>query len=141
MTIGAAQQHFWERFADIIGRPELKSDPRFLTNADRVKHNTVLIELIEAEMKKQPKAHWLAAMEEAGIPCGPVLNYDEVLTDPHILARDMYVPTDHARAGTFKTLGVPVKLSETPGGVRRAAPTLGQHTAEILGARMRRRKV
>lgn len=140
MTIGAAQQHFWERFTDIIGRPELKSDPRFLTNADRVKHNTVLIAQIEAEMRKQPKAYWLAAMEKAGIPCGPVLNYDEVLTDPHILARDMYVPTEHARAGTFKTLGVPVKLSETPGAVRRAAPTLGQHTAEILGARVRRRK-
>lgn len=140
MTIGAAQQHFWERFTDIIGRPELKSDPRFLTNADRVKHNTVLIGLIEAEMKKQPKSHWLTAMEAAGIPCGPVLNYDEVLTDPHILARDMYVPTAHARAGTFKTLGVQVKLSDTPGAVRRAAPTLGQHTAEILGARVRRRK-
>ena len=133
MTIGAAQQGFWERFADLIGRPELKTDPRFLTNADRVANNAVLIGLIEAEVKKQPKAHWLEAMEKAGIPCGPVLHYDEVLTDPHILARDMYVPTEHPRAGTFKTLGVTVKLSETPGGVSRAAPTLGQHTAEVLG--------
>ncbi|MFM9942788.1 MAG: CaiB/BaiF CoA transferase family protein [Hyphomicrobiaceae bacterium] len=141
MTIGAAQQHFWERFTDIIGRPELRTDPRFLTNADRVKHNTELIALIEVEMKKRPKAHWLSAMEEAGIPCGPVLNYDEVLTDPHILARDMYVATAHAKAGTFKTLGVPVKLSETPGGVTRAAPTLGQHTAEVLAQkRMDKRK-
>jgi crotonobetainyl-CoA:carnitine CoA-transferase CaiB-like acyl-CoA transferase len=132
MTIGAAQQNFWERFADIIGKPELKDDPRFRTNADRVANNTVLIAMIEAVMRTKPKAHWLAAMEAAGIPCGPVLNYDEVLTDPHILARDMYVPTEHARAGTFNTLGVTVKLSETPGAVRTAAPTLGQHNDEIL---------
>ena len=132
MTIGAAQQNFWERFADIIGRPELKDDPRFRTNADRVANNSVLIEMIEAVMRTKPKAHWLAGMEAAGIPCGPVLNYDEVFTDPHILARDMYVPTEHARAGTFNTLGVTVKLSETPGAVRSAAPTLGQHNDEIL---------
>ena len=98
-------------------------------------NNTPLIALIEAEMKKKPKAYWLEAMEKAGIPCGPVLNYDEVLTDPHIVARDMYVTTEHARAGAFKTLGVPVKMSETPGSVRRAAPVLGQHTEEVLGAR------
>ena len=132
MTIGAAQQHFWERFATIIGRPELVADARFKTNADRVANNTALIRLIEAELRKQPKAHWLAALDKAGIPCGPVMSYDEVLTDPHILARDMYVPTEHARAGTFNTLGVTVKLSDTPGSVRRAAPTLGQHTDEVL---------
>jgi crotonobetainyl-CoA:carnitine CoA-transferase CaiB-like acyl-CoA transferase len=140
MTIGAAQQHFWERFTDIIGRPELRKDPRFLTNADRVANNTALIALIEAEMKKKPKAYWLAEMEKAGIPCGPVMNYDEVLTDPHILARDMYVATEHVRAGEFKTLGVPVKLSETPGAVRRAAPALGQHTKEVLSRPPRARK-
>lgn len=140
MTIGAAQQHFWERFAAIVGRPELVADPRFKTNADRVANNTVLIGLIETELKKKPKAHWLAELEKAGIPCGPVMSYDEVLTDPHILARDMYVPTEHARAGTFNTLGVTVKLSDTPGSVRRAAPALGQHTAEVLGNPQRSRR-
>ena len=134
MTIGAAQQPFYETLTELIGRPDLRTDSRFKTNADRVKHNTVLIGLIEAEMKKKPMAHWLAALEKAGVPCGPVLNYDEVLADPHILARDMYVPTAHTKAGTFKTLGVPVKLSETPGSVRRAAPVLGEHTREVLDA-------
>jgi len=135
MTIGASNQAFWERFTDIVGRPELKEDPRFKTNADRVRHNNELIPLIEAELVRKPKAHWLAEMEKAGIPCGPVLNYDEVFTDPHVLARDMYVRTEHAKAGHFGTIGVPVKLSETPGSVRRAAPTLGQHTAEVLGSK------
>ena len=83
---------------------------------------------------KKPKAYWLEELEKADIPCGPVLHYDEVFTDPHIAAREMYVTTEHSRAGTFKTIGVPVKLSETPGGVHRAAPALGQHTEEILGA-------
>ncbi|MEZ5816159.1 MAG: CoA transferase [Hyphomicrobiaceae bacterium] len=132
LTIGAAQQNFWERLAKIIGRPELCDDPRFRTNADRVANNAVLIEIIEAVVRTRPKAHWLAEMEKAGIPCGPVLHYDEVFTDPHILARDMFVPTAHSRAGTFNTLGVTVKLSETPGAVRSAAPTLGEHTDEVL---------
>ena len=139
MTIGAAQQNFWDRFTEIIGRPELRQDPRFIKNADRVKNNDALIPIIEGELKKKSKDHWLAEMEKAGIPCGPVLNYDEVFTDPHILSRDMYVPTEHPKAGTFKTLGVPVKMSETPGGVRRAAPTLGQHTEEVL-AELKARK-
>jgi crotonobetainyl-CoA:carnitine CoA-transferase CaiB-like acyl-CoA transferase len=135
LTIGASQQNFWERFAGIIGRPELVEDPRFRTNADRVRNNSALIAIIEAELAKRPKAHWLAEMENAGIPCGPVLAYDEVFTDPHVLARDMWVPTEHAAAGVFKTIGVPVKLSETPGSVRRAAPTLGQHTVEVLAGK------
>ncbi|MGE0769197.1 MAG: CaiB/BaiF CoA transferase family protein [Hyphomicrobiaceae bacterium] len=133
MTIGAAQQNFWDRFTRLIGRPELAEDSRFRTNADRVRNNDELIALIEAELMKKPKAYWLAALEDAGIPCGPVLNYDEVFTDPHVLARDMYVETQHAKAGRFHTIGVPVKLSETPGAVRRPAPTLGQHSDEVLG--------
>jgi crotonobetainyl-CoA:carnitine CoA-transferase CaiB-like acyl-CoA transferase len=138
MTVGAAQQAFWERLAGLIGKPELTSDPRFKTNADRVRNNTELIAIIEAELIKKPMAFWLGEMERAGIPCGPVLNYDEVFTDPHVLARDMYVPTEHATAGRFNTIGVPVKLSETPGAVQRAAPTLGQHTAEVLEGVARR---
>jgi crotonobetainyl-CoA:carnitine CoA-transferase CaiB-like acyl-CoA transferase len=63
-----------------------------------------------------------------------MLNYDEVFTDPHVLARDMYVATENAKAGRFDTIGVPVKMSATPGSVRRAAPTLGEHTDEVLSA-------
>jgi crotonobetainyl-CoA:carnitine CoA-transferase CaiB-like acyl-CoA transferase len=134
LTIGAAQQNFWERLAVIIGRPELRDDPRFAANADRVRNNDTLIAIIEQELVKQPKAHWLAELEKAGIPCGPVLHFDEVFADPHVQAREMYVATEHPRAGRFGTLGVPLKLSETPGSVRSAAPTLGQHSAEVLEA-------
>ncbi|MEP9352760.1 CoA transferase [Xanthobacter sp. KR7-65] len=134
LTLGAAQQNFWERLCDILGAPELKSDPRFLTNADRVANNDALIALLQAQFTKKPSAHWLAALEAGGIPCGPVLEFDEVLADPHILAREMVVDTLHPSAGAMKTLGVTVKLSETPGAVRRPAPRLGEHTSDVLGA-------
>jgi crotonobetainyl-CoA:carnitine CoA-transferase CaiB-like acyl-CoA transferase len=134
MVVGAAQQAFWADFVGIIGRPELKDDPRFKTNADRVRNNAELIAIIEQELVKRPKAHWLAALEKARIPCGPMLGYDEVFTDPHVLEREMYVATDHVKASRFDTIGVPVKMSETPGSVRRAAPALGQHTAEVLAS-------
>jgi crotonobetainyl-CoA:carnitine CoA-transferase CaiB-like acyl-CoA transferase len=132
LVIGAAQQQFWTNFVEIIGKPELMHDPRFTTNADRVANNMALIAIIEKELVKKPKAYWLAELEKKKIPCGPMLNYDEVFTDPHVLAREMYVPTEHAKAGTFYTVGVPLKFSETPGKVRRAAPVLGQHTAEVI---------
>lgn len=140
MIVGAAQQQFWVDFVEIIGKAELKDDPRFKTNADRVKNNTALIAIIEKELVKKPKAYWLGELEKKKIPCGPMLNYDEVFTDPHVLAREMYVPTEHVKAGTFHTVGVPLKFSETPGKVRRAAPALGQHTAEVLANPPRTKK-
>ena len=77
----------------------------------------------------------MEALEKEGIPAGPVLHHDEVFADPQVLARGMVAEVDHAKAGRQKTLGVPLKLSGTPGGVRRPAPTLGQHDAEIRGAK------
>ena len=82
--------------------------------------------------RTKPSAHWLDALEAAGIPAGPVLEFDEAMADPHIVARGMVVETEHPAAGTFKTLGIPVKLSDTPGALRRPAPRLGEHTAEVL---------
>ncbi len=104
----------------------------FSTNADRVTHNDALIDILQQRLRTRPAAHWLAALETAGIPCGPVLNYDEVLTDPQMLARDMVATTEHPVTGPFRTLGVPVKLSQTPGRVHSPAPRLGEHTAEVL---------
>ena len=132
ISFGASQENFWERLCTIIAMPELRDDPRFRSNADRVTHNDALIEILQTRLRTKPAAHWLTELENAGIPCGPVLNYDQVLTDPQILARDMVVTTAHPVTGPFQTLGVPVKLSETPGHVHSPAPRLGEHTAEIL---------
>ena len=111
------------------------ANPRFVSNPDRVKNNDALVALLAEKFRTQPSSHWLAALEKLGIPAGPVLHYDEVYTDPQILARDMVVETNHPVTGPFRTMGVPVKLSATPGSVRRAAPQLGEHTNEVLNQR------
>jgi crotonobetainyl-CoA:carnitine CoA-transferase CaiB-like acyl-CoA transferase len=135
ITLGASQQKFFRQLCELVGAPELLADPRFATNADRVKHNDVLVAALGEKLRTRPSAHWLAALEERGIPAGPVLYYDEVFTDPQILARDMVVETNHPVTGPFRTMGVSVKLSATPGSVRQAAPRLGEHTQEVLAQR------
>jgi formyl-CoA transferase/CoA:oxalate CoA-transferase len=129
---GAAQQNFWEALCDLVDLPQLKSDARFSTNADRVLHNTALVDLLQQKIRLQASAYWLQAMNRFGIPCGPVLATDEILADPHVLAREMVAEVEHPAAGHMETLGVVAKLSETPGAVRSAAPRLGEHTDEIL---------
>jgi crotonobetainyl-CoA:carnitine CoA-transferase CaiB-like acyl-CoA transferase len=133
ITIGASQQKFFVQLCEIVGLPGLVHDPRFATVAERVAHNDALVALLATPLRAHPSSHWLAALEAAGIPAGPVLHYDEVFTDPHVIARGMVATTDHPVTGPFRTLGVTVKLSDTPGTVRRPAPRLGEHTAEVFG--------
>jgi crotonobetainyl-CoA:carnitine CoA-transferase CaiB-like acyl-CoA transferase len=131
LTIGAAQQNFFRALCGLIGQPGLVDDPRFATNAQRVRNNDALIALLEPHLAKKSNKEWLAAFEAAGIPAGPVLHHDEVFADPQILARGMVAEVEHAKAGRQKTLGVPLKFSRSKASVRRAAPTLGQHDGEI----------
>ena len=133
ITFGASPEHLWARFCDILQRPDLKDDPLYARNADRVANNDALVDLIQVELVKQPSEHWLTPLIAAGIPAGPVLYHDEVFTNPHILARDMVVDPRHPTAPGMQTLGTPVKLSATPGGVTRPSPLLGEHNDEVLG--------
>ncbi|MGA9865407.1 MAG: CoA transferase [Acetobacteraceae bacterium] len=132
ITIGATQQAFFEKLCAILELPEVPADPRFGSVAERVRHNRDLVALLQTKLREHPAEHWLTALEAAGIPAGPVLHFDEVFTDPHFLAREMVAETVHPETGPFRTLGVPVKLSETPGAVRHAAPRLGEHTSEVI---------
>jgi crotonobetainyl-CoA:carnitine CoA-transferase CaiB-like acyl-CoA transferase len=134
ITLGAAQDNFWLRLCELLGIPELSKDARFASNGDRVRNNDALVDLLEGYFRTKPSAHWLAALEAAGIPSGPVLDFDQAMADPHVVARGMAVDTLHPSAGTVKTLGIPVKLSETPGALRRPAPRLGEHTVEVLAS-------
>jgi crotonobetainyl-CoA:carnitine CoA-transferase CaiB-like acyl-CoA transferase len=131
LTVGAAQENFFRKLCEMIGKSELVDDPRFTTNALRVKNNDQMVAILQAEIVKRSTADWMTALEEAGIPAGPVLYHDEVFTDPQILARGMVAEVKHAKAGRQKTLGVPIKMSASKTGVRRAAPTLGQHDADL----------
>ena len=109
ITVGASQQHFFTQLCTLLDLPELADDPRFKTNAERVKYNGTLVAMLAGRFRTQPSAHWLNALEKLGIPAGPVLDYDQVFTDPQILARDMVVETRHPLTGAFHTMGVPVK--------------------------------
>jgi crotonobetainyl-CoA:carnitine CoA-transferase CaiB-like acyl-CoA transferase len=132
ITVGAAQQNFWEALCRIIGAPHLVDDPRFRENGDRVANNAELVEVLSGFLRQKPSAHWLAELDGAGIPAGPVFDFKEALEDPQVIAREMVVETRHPRAGTMRTFGVPAKLSLTPGRVARPAPSLGEHTDEVL---------
>jgi len=116
-----------------LGLPELVSDERFSTLAARVANHAELSRLFQQAFVQRPAAEWIAAFQQAGIPTGPIKTVAEVLDDdPHVRAREMVVDVEHPLIGPMKTLGIPVKLSETPGAITRAAPTLGQHSEEIL---------
>ena len=132
VNIGAANQANWERTCKAVGRDELLEDERFATNADRMAHIEELTAIMEQTFASKTTAEWVETLEEAGVPCGPIYDIKQVYDDPQVKAREMEVEVDHPVAGRVKNIGVPVKLSETPGSVRVAAPTLGQHTDEIL---------
>lgn len=132
MTIGAASEGFWATTCKVLGCEELMDEPKFSTKADRVRHVRELEAALAPWFRKQTTAHWCARFEEAGVPAGPVMNHVEMLQDPQTAAREMVASVDHPKVGPMKTLGVPVKLSETPGAVRRPAPLLGEHNEEVL---------
>jgi len=133
LALGAANQRTWEQLCDAIGRKDLLADPRFATNADRTKHQRELAEILEAVFATRSIGAWLTVLEQAGVPAGPVYNMEQVYRDPQVQEREMVVDVEHAIAGMTKAIGIPVKLSATPGKIRRPAPALGQHTDEILG--------
>jgi crotonobetainyl-CoA:carnitine CoA-transferase CaiB-like acyl-CoA transferase len=132
IAIAADSAHFWKHFCQILGLESLLDDPRFKTNAERVANKHLLQEIVEGVTTTQAGHYWLEQLEAAEIPCGPVNTYAEVFTDPHVLARQMLMEVQHPVAGPVRMTGINVKLSATPGELRLPAPTLGQHTREVL---------
>ncbi|MEL6979041.1 MAG: CoA transferase [Pseudomonadota bacterium] len=132
ITLGAANQANWERLIALLGHEELGQDPRFSTNADRIQNRAVLAATLNGFFREKPSAHWLAALQEVGLPAGPVLTVSEMHDDPQTLAREMTPTLAHPSAGPTRCIGLPVKFSETPGAVRRPAPRLGEHGADVL---------
>jgi len=131
LALGASQQKFWEQTCEIIGADNLISDPRFLEKKDRVARQQELAAILAPYFQKENTKHWFEKLDALGIPCGPVMDHLETLSDPHTIAREMIAKVHHPKAGSGRTLGTPIKLSKTPGGVRRAAPTLGEHNDEV----------
>ena len=131
-TVGANTDKLFEGFCQAIDRPDLLEDPRFASRSERLERRAALVAEIEKTTVVEDRACWLERLDQAGVPSGPINSYPEALADPHTLARQLVVDLVHPEAGPIKALGVPVKLSETPGAVDRPAPLVGQHTAEVL---------
>ena len=131
-VLAVGNDGLWRAFCQTCGLEALAEDQRFMTNRQRVQHYDELKPMIAARLRSRTRAEWIAALTAAGVPCGSVRDIGEVLRDPQIVARDMIATVDHVSLGALQLLGVPIKLSETPGGVRSAPPTLGQHTEAIL---------
>jgi crotonobetainyl-CoA:carnitine CoA-transferase CaiB-like acyl-CoA transferase len=132
ITLGGANDRIFAKICDVLGRAAWLADPRFSTNAARVRHRDELAAAIEAITIGEPRAHWLALFDANEIPCGPINDYARVFADPQVIAREMVVETEHPALGRLRTLGSPIKLSATPPDVRRRAPQLGEHTTEVL---------
>jgi crotonobetainyl-CoA:carnitine CoA-transferase CaiB-like acyl-CoA transferase len=132
VNVGANNQRLWARLCNAIGREELIEDERFATNADRMNHREELVEELESVLKERDTDEWEKLLLEDGVPVGPIYNYRQVFEDPHTQAREMVVEIEHPVEGTMRSLGIPIKLSETPGEIRRPAPLLGEHTEETL---------
>jgi len=132
LNIGGANQANWERMCRVLGARDWLEDPRFRSNADRMKNLDALVPLMNARLKDRQVDDLIKALEAEGVPCGRINSIADVATDPQALAREMVVELEHPRAGRTRALGLPIKLSRTPGKVSRPAPVLGQHTREVL---------
>jgi crotonobetainyl-CoA:carnitine CoA-transferase CaiB-like acyl-CoA transferase len=120
------------KFAAVLDHPEWARDARYATNPDRVTNRETLDTAIEAILRTRLAAQWLEKLTSAGIPCGKINSVAEALGSPHAKAREMVRTVEHPTAGEVKMLGIPFRFSDTPASVRRAPPTLGQHTDEVL---------
>jgi len=131
-NICAGNEVIWRRLCEAVGRPDLPADPRFTSVFDRIAHRSELDAILTAALQGRTAAEWVAFLNERGVACGPIYNLAEVFRDPQILHQQMLVEKPHAALGTVKLLGIPIKLSETPGEIRLLPPLLGEHTDEVL---------
>ena len=132
ITIGGANDRSFHRICEVLGHPEWKEMPEFLTDGMRIRNREDLAARIEAITTTQPRAHWLQLFDANNIPCGPINDYAQVFQDPQVIARELVVDVTHPTLGAIKALGSPIKMSATPPDVRRRAPLLGEHTEEVL---------
>lgn len=132
IIVGGANEKNWERIAQVLGKPEWLSDPRYRRNSDRMRHRDTLLPAIAEILRTKPSAEWLAVFDEAGVPAGPVHSIGEALSHPQTLAREMVVEQQHPEAGPVKSIGLPIKLSETPARYVRPSPRLGEDTRALL---------
>ena len=132
IAIGVGSERQWARFGPAIGLPGLATEARFAANGDRVEHRAELIPILAARFAEEPSAAWLARLDDAGIPAGPILDVPAAFASPQAVALGSRVPMEHPVLGRVDQVGIPFELSGTPAAIRTPPPTLGEHTDEIL---------
>jgi crotonobetainyl-CoA:carnitine CoA-transferase CaiB-like acyl-CoA transferase len=132
IAIGVGSERQWARFGPAIGLPGLATEARFATNGDRVDHRDELIPILAERFATAPAATWLARLEDAGIPAGPILDLPAAFSTPQAQALGARVPLAHPVLGPVDQVGIPFELSATPASVRTPPPLLGEHTDEVL---------
>ena len=132
MAVAVGNDTQFAKFAALLGRPEWGTDPRYSRNPERVANREALDSAIAEILRTASADQWIAKLGGAGIPCGRINSVAQALSDPHTTAREMVRTVQHPTAGEVKTLGIPFRFSDTPASVRRAPPTLGQHTEQVL---------
>lgn len=133
ISVAVGTERLWERFCEVLEIGEtIGADPRFHTNAERLRHRQELTPRLQEILLGQDADYWLERFRAVNIPCGPINEVGEILNDPHIAARGMIVEQEHPVAGAFKAVASPLHLSETPPTYRLPPPLLGQHTDAIL---------
>ena len=125
------------RFCEVAGVPAWAQDPRYAKNADRVRNRETLVPKVADVLAKRSQRDWLSALEEAGVPCGPINKLDAVFADPQVIARGMRFDLPHALAGRVPQVGPPIKMSGTPLTPERPPPLLAEHTMRVLRERLK----
>lgn len=132
LMVAAGNDRLWARLAQELGLPHLVDDADFATNADRVANRDALVTHLEAVLRTRSSEHWGGRLVAAGIPAAPILDVEQALAQPQVLARDMVVHLPDEGGGTVSAVGSPIKLSDSPVAMRTRAPRLGEHTEEVL---------
>jgi len=132
IIIALGNDALWAKFCEHVNRPDLITDERFRTNALRTANHEQLFSIIAGIMRQRTTEMWIEALDAIGVPCGPINTIDKVVNHPQVLAREMIAKVEHEITGSVEVPGIPIKLSKTPGRIDAPAPSLGEHTMEIL---------
>jgi formyl-CoA transferase len=132
LTIGATTKPNWEALCRTLGLEDLLSDERYTDASLRHRNREALAATIESVTVSAPAGHWLRVLGEAGVPCAPIQNFGQVFSDPHLLARQYFWDAPHTKVGAVRQLGSPMRFSKTPVRRDKAAPLLGEDTADLL---------
>lgn len=131
-AVAVGTDNHWRNLCIALGKEEWITNPKYVTNSKRVENRGEIIEKLSKIFKMKSRDEWIKILEKNKVPCAPVNEISEVLSNPHVLYRKMVIEIEHPTIGKLKQLGIPIKLSKTPGQIRTPPPLLGQHTYEIL---------